>query len=43
MSDRDFVALAAGSLSPRSAFMTGRLKMRGDLGLAMKLGDVLGG
>lgn len=33
----DFVALAQGSLDPMSAFMTGKLKVAGDMGVAMKL------
>jgi putative sterol carrier protein len=33
----DFVALSQGSLDPMSAFMTGKLKVAGDMGVAMKL------
>lgn len=37
-----FQGLLAGDLSPTAAFMTGKLKVEGDMGLAMKLGSVLG-
>ena len=33
----DFIAMFAGKLSPTAAFMSGRLKVKGDLGIAMKL------
>jgi putative sterol carrier protein len=33
----DYVALIAGSLNPMSAFMQGKLKLQGDMSLAMKL------
>ncbi len=37
-----FAEILDGSLSPTSAFMTGRLSVDGDMGLAMKLGAVVG-
>ena len=37
----DFMAMADGSLDGVSAFMTGRLKVQGDMGIAMKLAAVL--
>lgn len=37
----DFVALATGKLNPTSAFMTGKLKIKGDMGAAMKLQTIL--
>ena len=37
----DFMAMADGSLDAVSAFMTGRLKVQGDMGIAMKLGSIL--
>jgi len=36
-----FMEMAAGELDGASAFMTGRLKIRGDMGIAMKLGAIL--
>jgi putative sterol carrier protein len=33
----DFVKMFAGQLNATSAFMSGKLKIKGDLGLAMKL------
>lgn len=41
MAASDFVALVEGKLNPTSAFMTGKLKLKGDMGLAMKLQSVL--
>jgi len=37
----DFVAVFAGQLSPTAAFMSGRLKVKGDIGLAMKLDKMM--
>lgn len=37
MSKDDFVRMFAGQLNPTSAFMSGKLKIKGDLGMAMKL------
>ncbi len=36
-----FRGMLAGEVNPTSAFMTGRLKVDGDMGLAMKLGGLL--
>ena len=36
-----FKDILAGNLDATSAFMTGRLKLDGDMGLAMRLGSVL--
>ena len=36
------VTLSAGETNPTSAFMTGKLKVDGDMGMAMKLASVLG-
>jgi len=41
ISIEDFMAMAEGSLDGVSAFMTGRLKVNGDMGIAMKLGALL--
>lgn len=41
MSDSDFVDLATGKLDGTAAFMTGKLKIKGDMTLAMKLQGVL--
>jgi putative sterol carrier protein len=41
MSADDFVGLATGKLDPTMAFMTGKLKVRGDMALAMKLQNLL--
>ena len=40
VSDRDWVALSNGTLPGWWAYITGRLKIRGDQGLARKLGDI---
>jgi len=37
MSADDFVALTKGSLSPVAAFMQGRIKVDGDMAVAMRL------
>lgn len=37
-----FRAILSGDLNPTSAFMTGKLSVDGDMGLAMKLGSLLG-
>ena len=36
-----FEGILDGDISPTSAFMTGKLKIEGDMGLAMKLGSYL--
>ena len=37
----DFDQITDGTLNPQMAFMSGKLKIQGDMGLAMKLGQVL--
>ncbi|WP_104019576.1 SCP2 sterol-binding domain-containing protein [Roseovarius nitratireducens] len=36
-----FESILAGDLDPTAAFMSGRLSVDGDMGMAMKLGSVL--
>jgi putative sterol carrier protein len=38
--DKDWVAISNGKLGGTWAYMTGRLKIRGDQGLARKLGEI---
>ncbi|RVT84052.1 SCP2 sterol-binding domain-containing protein [Rhodobacteraceae bacterium CCMM004] len=43
LADTDtFREMFDGSLNPTAAFMSGRLRIEGDMGLAMKLAGVLG-
>lgn len=37
----DFMAMAEGKLDGTSAFMSGKLKIQGDMGIAMKLAPIL--
>lgn len=37
MKDKDYVSLVNGKLSGQKAFMTGKLKFKGDMNLGMKL------
>ncbi|MBE9506994.1 MAG: SCP2 sterol-binding domain-containing protein, partial [Chloroflexi bacterium] len=37
----DFVAIANGELNPISAFMQGKVKVSGDMALAMRLQSIL--
>jgi|SRR3989338_1633073 len=41
MTEEDFVKLANGSLNPQMAFLGGKLKVKGDMGLAIKIGQIL--
>ncbi len=41
--DKDFVDLVQGKLNGQMAFMSGKLKVAGNMALAMKLQQVLGG
>ena len=43
MDAADFVALTSGELDGMSAFMSGKLKISGDMGIAMKLQSLFGG
>lgn len=40
MSAPDWLDMIAGKLSGQMAFMSGKLKLKGDMGLAMKLGSL---
>ena len=42
MSMDDFVAMSGGDLDATTAFMMGKLKVAGDMSIAMKLQSVLG-
>ena len=41
MADEDFFAIKDGSLDGMQAFMMGKVQIEGDMGLAMKLQEVL--
>lgn len=38
----DFVSMSAGDLDPTTAFMMGKLKVAGNMGIAMKLSGIFG-
>jgi putative sterol carrier protein len=38
----DFVNVVSGKMNPQMAFMSGKLKIKGDMGLAMKLTKIIG-
>jgi putative sterol carrier protein len=42
MSAADFKGMVAGTLNATAAFMTGKLKIKGDMSLAMRLQSILG-
>jgi hypothetical protein len=42
MAQEDYLALAQGQLNVQVAFMTGRLKVQGDIACAMQLGALFG-
>ncbi len=42
MAEPDFLDLISGKLNGQMAFLTGKLKVAGDMGLALKLGSFLG-
>jgi putative sterol carrier protein len=41
LKSKDFIGMINGTLKPTTAFMTGKLKITGDLSLAMKLEKLL--
>ncbi|MFA7692566.1 MAG: SCP2 sterol-binding domain-containing protein [Candidatus Hydrogenedentes bacterium] len=40
MTPEDFLAMTGGTLNSQQAFLTGKLKLKGDMQLALKLGSV---
>lgn len=40
--DEDFLALFNGELNPMMAFMQGKIKVKGEMALALKLQTILG-
>ena len=40
MSSQDWLDMVSGKLSGQMAFMSGKLKLKGDMGLAMKIGSL---
>ena len=40
MSSQDWLDMVGGKLSGQMAFMSGKLKLKGDMGLAMKIGGL---
>lgn len=43
LADEDFVGLVKGTIAGPQLFMSGRLAIEGNMGLAMKLSQVIGG
>ncbi len=43
VSTEDLQAMMAGTLNPMSAFMGGKIKVKGDMGIAMKLQSLFKG
>lgn len=41
MTDTDYVAMTSGSLNPMMAFMSGKIKVEGDLNTVMKLQSIM--
>ena len=42
MSDEDFVGMVNGTVNAMAAFMQGKIKLQGDMGLAMKFQTIFG-
>lgn len=42
-SDKNFINLVSGKLKPEIALLTGKVKIAGDIGLAMKFGNLIKG
>lgn len=41
VSEADFAAMLSGNLNPMTAFMSGKIKVKGDMSVAMKLGTIM--
>lgn len=41
LSEGDLINLVQGNLNPQLAFMTGKLRVKGDIALALRLGSLL--
>ncbi|MGB9600019.1 MAG: SCP2 sterol-binding domain-containing protein [Myxococcota bacterium] len=41
MNDADFISMVQGKMNSQVAFMSGKLKIQGDMGLALKLQNLL--
>jgi putative sterol carrier protein len=42
MKSSDFVNMGTGKLSGQEAFMSGKLRVKGNIGLGMRLADIMG-
>lgn len=42
VTDENWIAIVTGKMSGQTAFLTGKLKIQGDMSLAMKLQNILG-
>jgi putative sterol carrier protein len=41
MTSQDFMAIVEGRLSPQEAFLSGRVRVEGDVGLVLRLGELI--
>ena len=42
VTEENWLAIVAGTLAPQMAFLTGKIKIKGDMSLAMKLQNLMG-